>query len=369
MGKKEAAMSTVFGNIGQTDKAVFITKDVSTSETPMYNPYDKNYYFVDIEYGDVHQYNPQTGVDKKWHLDKGMVGGLVVNGDGSLIVNAEEGLFAFNPADEALAKISDIQTARPGKHKMRPNDMNVIPLADGSSRVLIGCIPVDRTKVAADEKPSVTYVLDPKSLALKAIWDNHVTSNALCGYTENGENVVFYAETDKNHNPRMWRANYNAATDVLENEVLFLDRDGFQGGRPDGAHIIEVNGRKLVAVANLDTHRVVGYDVHTSEPVMSVDAPVTPDEELTLTHSVFGPDANGHTICLINSSKRKKPDGGVKLGVAVIVPIKSEFNVKSLQAVAVGYPSFDVLTENKTIEKVVAQFVSRISVSQSPSSP
>ena len=122
-----------------------------------------------------------------------------------------------------------------------------------------------------------------------------------------------------------------------------------------------------MAVANLDTHRVVGYDVHTSEPVMSVDAPVTPDEELTLTHSVFGPDANGHTICLINSSKRKKPDGGVKLGVAVIVPIKSEFNVKSLQAVAVGYPSFDVLTENKTIEKVVAQFVSRISVSQSPS--
>lgn len=365
-------MSTKLGNIGETDKSVFITKDVSTSETPMYNPYDQNYYFVDIEYGDVHQYNPRTGVDQKWHLNKGMVGGLVVNEDGTLIVNAEDGLFAFNPANGAMAKILDIQTALSGKHKMRPNDMNIFPLADGSSRIAIGCIPVDRTKVAADEKPSVTYVLDPKTLELKAIWDKHVTSNALCGYTENGENVVFYAETDKNHNPRMWRATYNADTDELENEVLFLDKanDDFQGGRPDGAHIIEVNGRKLVAVANLDTHRVVGYDVDTGEPVMSVDAPVTPDEELTLTHAVFGPDANGDTICLINSSKRSKPDGGFKLGVAVIVPIKSEFNVKSLQSVATGYPSFKELADNKPIEKITAQFVSRIAVSGSqPGTP
>lgn len=357
-------MTTKLGNIGRTDQAVFITKDVSTSETPMYNPYDGNYYFVDIEYGDVHQYNPNTGVDQKWHLNKGMVGGLVINEDGTLIVNAEEGLFAFNPADSTMAKFSDIDTGQSSKHKMRPNDMNVFPMADGSSRIAIGCIPVDRTKVAADEKPSITYIVHPKTLALKAIWDNHVTSNALCGYTENGENVVFYAETDKNHNPRMWRANYNAATDELENEELFLDKanDDFQGGRPDGAHIIEVDGQKLVAVSNLDTHRVVGYDVDTAEPVMSVDAPVTPDEELTLTHSVFGPDANGETICLINSSKREKPDGGVKLGVAVIVPIKSEFNVKSLQPVATGYPSFDELTAGKTIEKLKAQHVSRISV-------
>lgn len=357
-------MTTKLGNIGQTDQAVFITKDISTGETPMYNPYDGHYYFVDIEYGDVHQYNPHTGADQKWHLGKGMVGGLVINEDGTLIVNAEDGLFAFDPAKSALSKISDIGTDQNSKHKMRPNDMNVFPLADGSSRIAIGFIPVDRTKVAADEKPSVTYIVDPNTLGLKAIWDNHVTSNALCGYTENGKNVVFYAETDKNHNPRMWRATYNAATDTLENAELFLDKanDDFQGGRPDGAHIVEVDGRKLVAVSNLDTHRVVGYDVDTAEPVMRVDAPVTPDEELTLTHAVFGPDANGETICLINSSKRQKPDGGVKLGVAVIVPIKSEFNVKSLQAVAVGYPSFAALTAGKSIETLQARPVSRISV-------
>jgi sugar lactone lactonase YvrE len=365
-------MTTTLGNIGQTDQATFITKDVSTSETPMYNPYDKSYYFVDIEYGDVHQYNPSTGIDKKWHLGKGMVGGLVINEDGTLIVNAEEGLFAFDPADSRLAKFGDIEAGAASKHKMRPNDMNVFPLADGSSRIAIGYIPVDRTKVEVHEKPSVTYVVNPKSLALKAIWDNHVTSNALCGYTENGENVVFYAETDKNHNPRMWRANYNAASDELENEVLFLDKanDDFQGGRPDGAHIVEIDGRKLVAVSNLDTHRVVGYDVDTAEPVMSVDAPITPDENLTLTHSVFGPDANGDAICLINSSRREQPDGSVKLGVAVVVPIKSEFNVRSLQAVAVGYPSFDELTAGKAVEKIEATFVSQTAVSRNrPGTP
>ena len=357
-------MTTLLGNIGQTAQASFITKDISTGETPMYNPIDERYYYVDIEYGDVHQYDPYTGIDQKWHLNKGMVGGLVINEDGSLIVNAEEGLFAFDPAQGALAKIADIDGYKNGPHKMRPNDMNVFPLADGSSRIAVGLIPVDRTKVGADEKPSTVYVINPQSLELKAIWDNHVTSNALCGYTQNGENVVFYAETDKNHNPRMWRANYNAETDALENAVLFLDKskDDFQGGRPDGAHIVEIDGRKLVAVANLDTHRVVGYDVDTAEPVISVDAPITEKEQLTLTHAVFGPDAKGNTICLINSSKRTDAQGHVKLGVAVIVPVKSEFNVKSLQSIATGYPSFDDFTQGKKSERIEPQFVAQVPV-------
>ena len=258
-----------------------------------------------------------------------------------------------------MAKIADIEGDPSSPHKMRPNDMNVFPLADGSSRIAVGLIPVDRTKVVADEKPSTVYVINPKSLELKAIWDNHVTSNALCGYTENGENVVFYAETDKNHKPRMWRATYNADTDALENEVLFLDKanDDFQSGRPDGAHIVEVDRRKLVAVANLDTHRVVGYDVESGEAVMSVDAPVTDDEQLTLTHAVFGKDAKGDNICLINSSKRTDAEGKVKLGVAVIVPIKKEFGVVSHQSVATGYPTFTALTSGKKLEKVKAHIV------------
>ena len=357
---KLRSSKTELGNIGDTENATFITKDVSTSETPMFNPFDECYYFVDIEYGDVHQYNPQTGVDKKWHLDKGMVGGLVINEDGTLIVNAEEGLFAFNPKKNALAKIADIEGDPNGPHKMRPNDMNIFPLADGSSRIAVGLIPVDRTKVGAEEKPSTVYVINPEDMSLKAIWDNHVTSNALCGYSENGQNIVFYAETDKNHSPRMWRANYNGETDALENETLFLTKanDDFLGGRPDGAHIIEVDGRKLVAVANLDTHRVVGYDVESGQAVMSVDAPVTDDEQLTLTHAVFGKDAAGDNICLINSSKRTDAQGNMKLGVAVIVPIKAEFDVVSHQSVAAGYPSFTELTSGKKIEKIRAVAVS-----------
>ena len=38
---------------------------------------------------------------------------------------------------------------------------------------------------------------------------------------------------------------------IRENAELFLDKanDDFQGGRPDGAHIVEVDGRKLVAIS------------------------------------------------------------------------------------------------------------------------
>lgn len=353
---------TTLGNIGETENSTFITKDVSTSETPMYNPKDGCYYFVDIEYRDVHQYNPATGTNYKWHLNKGMVGGLVINEDGTLIVNAEEGLFAFDPALGDISKISDLVGDQDGPHKMRPNDMNVLPMADGSTRIAVGLIPVDRTKVGADEKPSTVYVINPQTLELKKIWDEHVTSNALCGYTEKGKNIVFYAETDKNHKPRMWRAEYNTETDELENEVAFLDKanDDFQGGRPDGAHIIDVNGQKLVTVANLDTNRVVGYDVVSGEAVMSVDAPETRDEKLTLTHAVFGPGANDNTtICLINSSRRTAPDGTVKPGVAVVVPIKKKFEIASHQAIANGYPSFVELTKGKTIEHLKAELVSQ----------
>ena len=62
-------MTTLLGNIGQTAQASFITKDILTGETPMYNPINERYYYVDIEYGDVHQYDPQSGIDQKWHLN------------------------------------------------------------------------------------------------------------------------------------------------------------------------------------------------------------------------------------------------------------------------------------------------------------
>ena len=40
-------MTTTLGNIGQTDQAQFLTSDLSTGETPMYNPYDQCFYYVD----------------------------------------------------------------------------------------------------------------------------------------------------------------------------------------------------------------------------------------------------------------------------------------------------------------------------------
>lgn len=330
------------GNIGDTSRAAFITKDLQTGETPMFNPYDKCFYYVDIEHGDIHQYDPKTGSAKKWHLDKGMVGGIVVNNDGTLIGNAQKGLFAFDPETGSLVMSRPIE---PDKPNNRPNDMNIFEMADGTSRIAVGCIPIDRTLIKKGEKPGVVYVVKPDTLTLKPIFDKHVTSNALCGYNKNGENIIFVAETDKNNDPKVWKANYNSETDEIENIRVFLTRAEMQGGRPDGASIIEIDGRKVIAIAALDTNKIIGFDVDTAEPVMTVDAP----EDLTLTHAAFGPDKDGKTICLINSSRRHFNNKDMP-GVSVIVPIKDGIEVKPQSPVAVGYPAFNEIALGKDIE-------------------
>ncbi len=343
-------MSSTLGNIGRTDQAAFISKDLKTGETPMFNPLDRCFYYVDIEAGDIHQYNPTTGKTQKWHLDKGMVGGVVINSDGTLIGNAQDGLFAFNPKNGALVMSHPIE---PNKPNNRPNDMNIIELADGSTRIVIGCIPIDRTIVKPDEKPGVVYVVKPDTLALKPIFDNHVTSNALCGYHENGENVIFLAETDKKHNPTVWKARYNAKTDEIENVQTFLTRAELQGGRPDGASILEINGQRVIAIAALDTNKIIAFDVDTKEAVASVEAP----RNLTLTHAVFGEDANNNAICLI-TSRWQNVDNNEMLGVSVIVPIKKDIAIKPQSAIAKGYPDFNNIAAGKHIQTIKAEPVS-----------
>lgn len=335
-------MSSTLGNIGKTIQATFIAKDLRTGETPMFNPHDNCFYYVDIEAGAIHQYNPKTSAARKWVLNKGMVGGVVINGDGTLIGNAQDGLFAFNPDNGTLVMSHPIE---PNKPNNRPNDMNIIELADGSTRIMIGCIPVDRTIIKPGEKPGVVYVVNPDTLALKPVWDDHVTSNALCGYTEGGKNTIFFAETDRNNNPTVWKASYNGQTEQLENIEVFLNRSDLQGGRPDGASIIEVNGQKLFAVAALDTNKVIGYDVDTAEPVMTVEAPA----DLTLTHAAFGPNASGEMVCLITSRWQKNGNNEL-LGTAVIVPIKDNIQVKPQAPVATGYPAFNDIASGKNIE-------------------
>lgn len=341
--------SNTLDNIGKTNEALFIAKDLKTGETPMFNPYDKCFYYVDIEAGDIHQYDPQTNSAQKWHLDKGMVGGTVINNDGTLIGNCQEGLFAFDPNDGSLVMSHPIE---PDKPNNRPNDMNIIELADGSTRTVIGCIPIDRTIVGKDEKPGVVYVVKPDTLELKGIWDQHVTSNALCGFNKNSENIMFLAETDKNHNPTVWKANYNSETEEIENIETFLTRSELQGGRPDGASIIEVNGKTSIAIAALDTNKIIAYDAETAEPLISVDAP----DNLTLTHAAFGTDADGKTICLI-TSRWQNVDNNEMLGVAVVVPIKEDIEVISQMPVAEGYPSFSEIAAGKNIERIIPQNV------------
>lgn len=347
---KQATMTgSALGNIGKTNEALFIAKDLKTGETPMFNPYDACFYYVDIEAGDIHQYNPQSNSAQKWHLDKGMVGGTVINNDGTLIGNCQDGLFAFDPKDGSLVMSHPIE---PDKPNNRPNDMNIIELADGTTRTVIGCIPIDRTIVGKDEKPGVVYAVKPDTLELKAIWDNHVTSNALCGFNKNAENIIFLAETDKNHNPTVWKANYNSKTEEIENITTFLTRSELQGGRPDGASIIEVNGKTAIAIAALDTNKIIAYDVETTEPIMSVEAP----DNLTLTHAAFGCDANGKTICLI-TSRWQNVDNNEMLGVAVVVPIKDDIEITPQTPIAEGYPTFTEIALGKNIERIAPETV------------
>lgn len=332
------------GNIGKSDEAFFIAKDLKTGETPMFNPFDKCFYYVDIEAGDIHQYNPQSNSAQKWSIDKGMVGGVVVNNDGTLIGNCQEGLFAFDPNNGSLVMSHPIE---PDKPNNRPNDMNIIELADGTTRTVIGCIPIDRTIVEKDEKPGIVYVVKPYTLELKSIWDNHVTSNALCGFSKDAENIMFLAETDRNHSPTVWKANYNADTEEINNIETFLTRAELQGGRPDGASIITVNDKTSIAIAALDTNKIIAYDAETAEPIMRVEAP----ENLTLTHAAFGTDANGKTICLI-TSRWQNVDNNEMLGVSVVVPIRDDIKITPQAPVAKGYPTFTEIALGKNVEHI-----------------
>jgi sugar lactone lactonase YvrE len=335
------------GNIGKTEEAFFITKNLKTGETPMFNPHDRCFYYVDIEASAIHQYNPQSQTARKWILNKGMVGGVVINGDGTLIGNSQDGLFAFDPKDGSLVMSHPIEPHKPNN---RPNDMNVIALSNDETRIVIGCIPIDRTIIKQGEKPGVVYTVKPESLELKPIWDHHVTSNALCGFHSESKNIMFLAETDKNHTPTVWKAHYNAKTDQIENIVPFLTHAALQGGRPDGASIIDINGKKAIAIAALDTNKVIAYDVDTAEPLMHIEAP----DNLTLTHAAFSYDSHGQGVCLI-TSRWQNVNNHEMLGVAVIVPLKQDIHITPQMPVASGYPKFSDIAKGKTVERIAAE--------------
>ena len=138
-------------------------------------------YFVDIEGGRVHRFDPANGSEKSWNVGQ-RVGTVVPRKCGGLVLAGDHGFFFL---DENTGQVTPIADPEPNKPDNRFNDGKCAP--DG--RFFAGSISL--TKKTGNAR---LYRLDP-DLSLHEAFGPVTNSNGIA-WSEDGK-TVFYIDTPR----------------------------------------------------------------------------------------------------------------------------------------------------------------------------
>ncbi|MCK4805190.1 MAG: SMP-30/gluconolactonase/LRE family protein [Spirochaetes bacterium] len=180
-------------------------------ECPIWHPFDKKLYWIDIPEGIIFRYDPETGKHEEFYSGE-VIGGFTIQEDGSLLLFLEKGAVKILKDGETSTVIDEIYE----ELDTRFNDV----IADPEGRVFCGTMP------AKDHKARL-YRLD-KDGSITKILDGIGISNGM-GFTPDRKQMYF---TDS-PGGKIYLFDYDLETGKIKNQRMFVTVPESEGV-PDG---------------------------------------------------------------------------------------------------------------------------------------
>ena len=194
-------------------------------ESPIWDDRERALYWADIRGPALHRFDPASGATQAWPLPD-CIGSFAVREGGGMLLALRGGLYAFDPASGALAKLGHPEADRTGdRYAMnRYNDGK----CDRRGRFWVGTMS-DRSP---REAVGALYRVDA-DLASHRILDGVAVPNSLA-WSPDGR-VMYFADTSDG---RLRAYAYDAQVGRL-GPMRVLAEASTAPGRPDGATVDE----------------------------------------------------------------------------------------------------------------------------------
>lgn len=180
-------------------------------ECPLWHPFDKKLYWIDIPKGSILRYDPETGNHEEFYSGE-VIGGFTIQEDGALLLFLERGAVKILKDGETSTVIDEISE----ELDTRFNDV----IADPKGRVFCGTMP------AKDHKARL-YRLDADGSITK-ILDGIGISNGM-GFTPDRKQIYF---TDSPRG-KIYLFDYDLKIGKIKNQRVFVTVPESEGV-PDG---------------------------------------------------------------------------------------------------------------------------------------
>jgi len=198
--------------------------NVFLAETPIWDRRNKCLYWTDMFKGDIYEYNPAAGLERKWSTGR-VIGSAVPSENPDILFTAlEDGMYRMDKASGAL---SPIVSPEPGNTKNFHNDSRI----DSEGRIF--------TSTVAHSYITPSYTADQKGAFYQIERDGTVKKlldgvNQLNCMVWNLDNTrMWVADT---YNKRLLEWNYDPAQGATGSYRVVLDFNGKQG-TPDGMSV------------------------------------------------------------------------------------------------------------------------------------
>jgi sugar lactone lactonase YvrE len=189
-------------------------------EGAVWDPLAQVLYWVDIDGGRVHRFDPAAGPSEPIRL-KGRVGCLVPRANGGALIGTDDGIHALDLTTGATRPVADPERDRPGN---RFNDA----ATDRQGRWWVGSMGMAEPR----QPVGAFYRLDP-DLSLTRWLDGVYTPNGLA-FSPDGRTMYL---SDSYAGVRtIWACDYDAQTGTPTGRRVFFDTRAV-AGRPDGATV------------------------------------------------------------------------------------------------------------------------------------
>lgn len=180
-------------------------------ECPIWHPFDKKLYWIDIPEGIIFRYDPETGNHEEFYSGE-VIGGFTIQEDGSLLLFLERGAVKILKDGETSTVIDEIYE----ELDTRFNDV----IADPEGRVFCGTMPAKDNKARLyrlDTDGSITKILDGIGI-----------SNGM-GFTPDRKQMYF---TDS-PGGKIYLFDYDLETGKIKDQRMFVTVPESEGV-PDG---------------------------------------------------------------------------------------------------------------------------------------
>ncbi len=221
------------------------------AETPVWDIHRQMLFWVDIERGQIHRYDPSTGNDVTFGCGQ-MVGSIGLRKDGSLIAALHHGFYFIDIHTGRMTPIEDPEQDLPTN---RFNDGQVDP----AGRFWAGTMGLTRPRRPVGS----LYVLD-LDRSVRKIASGAKTSNGMAWSLD--QKTMYYIDT---HNRAVEAFSYDAPRgEISERRVIV--RIPEQEGRPDG---MAIDSEGMLWVAHYGGWRVCRYDPESGSKLAQIKLP------------------------------------------------------------------------------------------------